>query len=268
VQLDVFGPIVELIGAVASHLGRLDDDDWNLVGAMCQAVARRWHEPDHGIWEERQLPRHRVHSKVMCWVAIDRAIRIAEKYGRAADPAWPLLRDTIAADVLENGWNDEVRAFTAAYDGTDLDAASLLIGLSGLIDPADDRFQATINAVEAGLRVGGTVYRYRRDDGLPGTEGGFHLCTAWLIEAYLRTGRRVDAEDLFSQLVGAAGPTGLLPEAYDPIAERSLGNHPQAYSHLGLIRCAQLLGSTADGFVKPVYRTLERDHRGVGTRNR
>jgi trehalose 6-phosphate phosphatase len=246
VQLDVFGPIVELIEAIASHRGRLDDGDWNLIGAMCQAVARRWHEPDHGIWEERQLPRHHVHSKVMCWVAVDRAIRIAERYGRAADPAWPGLRDTIAADVLENGWNDEVKAFTAAYDGTDLDAASLHVGLSGLINPADDRFQATVSAVEAELRVGGTVYRYRRDDGLPGTEGGFHLCTTWLIEAYLRTGRRVDAEDLFSQFVGTAGPTGLLPEEYDPINERSLGNHPQAYSQLGLIRCAQLLASTAN----------------------
>jgi trehalose-phosphatase len=247
VQLDVFGPIVELVEAIASHRGQLDDGDWNLIGAMCQAVARRWHEPDHGIWEERQLPRHHVHSKVMCWVAIDRAIRIAERYGRAADPAWPGLRDTIAADVLENGWNGEVKAFTAAYDSTDLDAASLHVGLSGLIDPADDRFQATVTAVEAELRTGGTVYRHRRDDGLPGTEGGFHLCTAWLIEAYLRTGRRVDAEHLFSQFVGTAGPTGLLPEEYDPIAERSLGNHPQAYSHLGLIRCARLLASTAIG---------------------
>lgn len=246
VQLDVFGPIVELIGAIASHRGHLDDDDWNLVGAMCQAVARRWHEPDHGIWEERQLPRHHVYSKVMCWVAIDRAIRIAEQYGRPADRAWPGLRDTIATDVLDNGWNDEVEAFTAAYDGTDLDAASLHVGLTGLIDPADDRFQATVTAVEAELRSGGTVYRYQRDDGLPGTEGGFHLCTAWLIEAYLRTGRRVDAEELFNQLVGTAGPTGLLSEEYDPITERSLGNHPQAYSHLGLIRCAQLLASTPD----------------------
>jgi trehalose 6-phosphate phosphatase len=241
VQLDVFGPIVELIEAVASRRGHLEDGDWDLVGAMCQAVARRWHEPDHGIWEERQVPRHHVHSKVMCWVAVDRAMRIGEKYGRTADPAWPSLRDTIAADVLENGWNDEVGAFTAAYDGTDLDAASLHIGLSGLIDPADDRFQATVTAVEAGLRAGGTVHRYRRDDGLPGADSGFHLCTAWLIEAYLRSGRSVDAEDLFSQFVGTAGPTGLLSEGYDPIAERSLGNHPQAYSHLGLIRCAQLL---------------------------
>ncbi|HUZ26229.1 MAG TPA: trehalose-phosphatase [Streptosporangiaceae bacterium] len=243
VQLDVFGPVVDLIADLASHRGHLTDADWNLVCAMVQAVARRWQEPDHGIWEERQVPRHHVYSKVMCWVAIDRAVRIAQAYGRAMDPAWPGLRDTIAADVLERGWNAEAQAFTTAYDGTDLDAASLHIGLSGLLDPADERFQATVTAVEAELRSGGTVYRYRRDDGLPGQEGGFHLCAAWMIEAYLLTGQRADAEELFSQLVDTAGPTGLLPEEYDPIAERSLGNHPQAYSHLGLIRCARLLAA-------------------------
>ncbi len=245
VQLDVFGPVVELVAALASQRGHLTDGDWNLVCAMCQAVARRWHEPDHGIWEAPQVPRHHVHSKVMCWVALDRAARLAGAFGRAVDPSWPGLRDTIAADVLENGWNDEVQAFTAAYDGTDLDTASLHVGLSGLLDAADDRFQATVTAVEAELRSGCTVYRYRRDDGLPGQEGGFHLCTAWMIEAYLLTGRRTDAEEFFSQLVDLVGPTGLLSEQYDPIAERSLGNHPQAYSHLGLIRCAQLLASAA-----------------------
>jgi trehalose-phosphatase len=245
VQLDVFGPVVELIADLAAHRGHLTDGDWDLAVAMCEAVTRRWHEPDHGIWEERTIPRHHVYSKVMCWVTVDRAIRLAQAYSRTADPQWPALRDAIAADVLENGWNDQVQAFTAAYHAVDLDAASLHVGLSGLLDPADDRFQATVAAVEAGLRSGGTVYRYRRDDGLPGTEGGFHLCTAWLIEAYLLTGRRTDAEHLFSQLTAAAGPTGLLPEEYDPVAERSLGNHPQAYSHVGLIRCAQLLTSRA-----------------------
>lgn len=241
VQLDVFGPIVELIEALASHRGHLDEADWNLVVAMCQAVVRRWHEPDHGIWEERTVPRHHVHSKVMCWVALDRAIRLAERYGRSCDRAWPGLRAKIGRDVLEKGWKDEVKAFTTAYDGIDLDAASLHIGLTGLLDPADDRFQATVSAVEAELRYGRTVYRYRRDDALSGAEGGFHLCTTWLIEAYVLTGRLSEAEDLFAQFLDTVGPTGLLSEEYDPIAERALGNHPQAYSHLGLIRCAQLL---------------------------
>ncbi|MCP2260645.1 trehalose 6-phosphatase (EC 3.1.3.12) [Streptoalloteichus tenebrarius] len=245
VQLDVFGPVVELVVRLTEARGKLTDDDWGLVRAMAEAVARRWHEPDHGIWEERHAPRHHVYSKVMCWVTLDRAVRLGETYGRPVDPSWPELRDAIAADVLKNGWNDEVQSFTTAYDGTDLDAASLHVGLTRLIDPTDERFQATVTAIEAELRSGSTVYRYRRDDGLPGDEGGFHLCAAWMIEAYLLTGRRTEAEELFQQLVDAAGPTGLLPEEYDPIAERSLGNHPQAYSHLGLIRCAQLLEATA-----------------------
>jgi len=241
VQLDVFGSVTELIAALASYRGYLDDASWQLVQAMCDAVTWRWHEPDQGIWEDRQPPRHHVYSKVMCWLAIDRALRLGQAFGHPVSPSWRDLRDTIAADVLDRGWNDQVQAFTAAYDSTDLDAASLHVGLSGLLDPADARFQATVTAIESGLRAGPTVYRYRRDDGLTGTEGGFHLCTAWMIEAYLLTGRRADAEELFSQLVGTAGPTGLLPEEYDPVTERSLGNHPQAYSHLGLIRCAQLI---------------------------
>ncbi|MCP2241640.1 Glucoamylase (glucan-1,4-alpha-glucosidase), GH15 family [Lentzea aerocolonigenes] len=241
VQLDVFGPIADLVHDLALARGTLADRDWEVVTAMVRAVTLAWNEPDHGIWEERDLPRHRVYSRVMCWQTLDRAIALGTRFGRSADPGWLALRDTIADDVLTRGWNPGVGAFTTAYDGTDLDAASLHVGLSGLLDPSDERFHATVVAVEDVLRSGPTVYRYLRDDGLPGDEGGFHLCTTWLIEAYLKVGRRADAEELFESFVRLAGPTGLLPEEYDPIAERSLGNHPQAYSHLGLIRCARLL---------------------------
>ncbi|MBA8826633.1 trehalose-phosphatase [Saccharopolyspora lacisalsi] len=241
VQLDVFGPVVELAAHLAAATGTVRDADWELVRGMAEAVSRRWFEPDHGIWEERDVPRHHVYSKVMCWVTLDRALKMADTYGLPAEPGWTQLRDQIAHDVLKNGWHPDVQAFTTAYEGSDLDAASLYVGLSGLIDPSDERFHATVTAIESELRSGSTVYRYRREDGLPGNEGGFHLCATWLIEAYLLTGRRTEAEELFQQIVDNAGPTGLLPEEYDPIAERSLGNHPQAYSHLGLIRCAQLL---------------------------
>ncbi len=245
VQLDVFGPVVDLIEALSTERGKLDDSEWAMVEAMAHAVAARWMEPDHGIWEERHAPRHHVYSKVQCWVTIDRALKLAERWGRPVDSTWAKLREEIADDVLTNGWHAEagggIGAYTTAYDGLDLDAASLHVGLSGLVDPADPRFVATVTAVEAELRSGSTVYRYHRDDGLPGSEGGFHLCAAWMVEAYLLVGQRTEAEELFEQLMDAAGPTGLLPEEYDPIAERSLGNHPQAYSHLGLIRCAQLL---------------------------
>ncbi|SFE63018.1 trehalose 6-phosphatase [Actinopolyspora alba] len=241
VQLDVFGPVVELATDLALAHGKLRDADWELVRGMAEAVTRRWFEPDHGIWEERDVPRHHVYSKVMCWVTIDRAIKLAAHYDRTAEPGWMQLREQIAEDILKNGWHPDVQAFTTAYEGSDLDAASLYVGLSGLIDPSDERFRSTVTAIESELRSGSTVYRYRRDDGLPGHEGGFHLCATWLIESYLLIGRRTEAEELFQQIVDNAGPTGLLSEEYDPIAERSLGNHPQAYSHLGLIRCAQLL---------------------------
>ena len=135
--------------------------------------------------------------------------------------------------MLLLGWNDAAGAYSVAYGDEDIDASSLWVGLSGLVSDDDPRFLATVLKVEAELRSGAVVYRYRWDDGLPGVEGGFHICTAWLVEAYLRTGRRGDAEELFQQMLETAGPTGLLPEQYDPFAERGLGNHPQAYSHLG-----------------------------------
>lgn len=247
VQLDVFGPIVELITNLAraresaGATEPLTDRDWDLVLAMVSAVQRRWAEPDNGIWEIRGNPRHHVYSKVMCWVTVDRALTLAADFGRDPGADWETLRTEIADEVTDRGWSDRANSYTAAYDGTDLDAATLYIGLSGLIDPSDPRFAATVTATEAELRSGATVYRYHHDDGLPGGEGGFHLCAAWLIEAYLLIGQRADAEALFAQLVAAAGPTGLLAEEYDPVAERSLGNHPQAYSHIGLLRCAHLL---------------------------
>ncbi|NKY50267.1 trehalose-phosphatase [Nocardia vermiculata] len=259
VQLDVFGPIVDLISALATAReakgitdpGKaLPDRDWELVEAMVSAVQRRWREPDHGIWEIRGNPRHHVYSKVMGWLTVDRAITLAERFDRATEPIWFELRETIAEEVKAKGWNDEAQSYTAAYDGTDLDAATLYIGLSGLIEPSDPRFAATVVATEAELRSGSTVYRYHHDDGLPGGEGGFHLCAAWLVEAYLLIGKREEAEALFAQLVDVAGPTGLLSEEYDPVAERSLGNHPQAYSHLGLLRCAQLLSQPVAALVQ------------------
>lgn len=246
VQLDVFGPVADLVSAVADQRGSLTDFEAQVVTSMADAVERRWHEPDHGVWEARQAPRHHVYSKVMCWSTIDHALRLSEKYGMAAKPTWRTLRDTIARDVTENGWNDGVGAYTAAYGDTDLDAASLWIGITGLLPADDERFIKTVNAIEAGLRSGPTVYRYLRDDGLPGTEGGFILCASWLAEAYLLIGRVADARELYQQILDCAGPTGLLAEEWDPLAERALGNHPQAYSHLGLIRCALLLDGVED----------------------
>jgi trehalose 6-phosphate phosphatase len=158
----------------------------------------------------------------MGWLAVDRAIRLARLTGRPVQAEWATLADRIAADVLGRGWKPEVRAFTAAYDGVDLDAAALQIGLCGLLPGDDERFAATVEAVELRLREGPTVY-------------------LWLAHAYALVGRQSDAQALFDQVLELAGPTGLLSEQYDPRAERALGNHPQAYSHLALIRTALVL---------------------------
>jgi GH15 family glucan-1,4-alpha-glucosidase len=178
----------------------------------------------------------------MCWVTVDRAVRVAGEFVEGAPEGWEELRDRIAEDVLDRGWKEQVGAFTAAYDGDDVDASVLAIGLTGLVGIDDERFLGTVAAVERELREGPTVFRYRADDGLPGTEGGFHLMTSWLIDAYVAIGRRDDAQALFAELVATAGQTGLLSEEYDAAGERSLGNHPQAYSHLGLIHSAVNLG--------------------------
>ncbi len=237
VQLDVFGPIAELVALLAARGAPLSGEHWRLVEMMVTAVEHRWHEPDHGIWEPRKPKQHHVHSKVMCWQTVDRGLALAAYLGRDR-PAWKELRERIAADVLANGWKPAVNSFTATYEENQPDAATLHVGLSGLLAPNDPRFVATAETVERALRTGPTVYRYKYDDGLPGTEGGFLLCTSWLIEAYALIGRRKDAEDLFALYVDLAGPTGLLAEEYDPNDQRALGNHPQAYSHLGLINAA------------------------------
>jgi trehalose-phosphatase len=245
-QLDVFGPIADLLCAVADLRGSVREEEWRVLESMVEAVRRRWHEPDHGLWEARLPPRHHVFSKVMCWMTVDRALQMVTRHGGGDRPEWVELRDRIGHNVLEFGWHAEAGAYSVAYGHEEMDASSLWVGLSGLLPDDDPRFLATVLKIEADLRSGPVVYRYHWDDGLPGREGGFHICTAWLIEAYLRTGRRADAEELFRQMLDTAGPTGLLPEQYDPLGERGLGNHPQAYSHLGLIRCAQLLDQAND----------------------
>ena len=240
-QLDVFGPVVELVYRLARRDEPITDAIWQLVQDMVAAVSRRWHEPDHGIWEERRPQRHHVHSKVMCWMAVDRAMCIGTLTRRHVPTTWRPLRQLIADDVIARGWNPAVGAYTIAYGDTELDASVMWIGLSGLLPASDPRFVATVKAIERELRNGTIVYRYRLDDGLPGDEGGFLICTAWLIEAYVMLDQHEDARILFDRYVDLAGHTGLLSEAYEPSTKLMLGNHPQAYSHLGLINAALAL---------------------------
>jgi GH15 family glucan-1,4-alpha-glucosidase len=228
---------VDLVALLAERDAALSSEHWRLVEKMVDAVASRWNEPDQGIWEIRGPGRHHVHSRTMCWLTVDRALAIAHYLGRQRND-WLQLRKQIAEDVLTNGYNAACGAFTAAYGMAEPDAATLWVGLSGLLRPDDERFVNTVNWIERKLRTGPTVYRYHYGDWLPGDEGGFHICTTWLIEAYCLIGRRAEAERLFEDYIALAGPTGLLSEEYDPHTGRALGNHPQAYSHLGLINAA------------------------------
>lgn len=236
VQLDVFGPILELVANAARVRGWVTARDLALANQCVEAVRRRWNEPDHGIWEERDQPRSHVHSRIMCWQTVDRALELIAMHDDFDRPDWHELRDEIRTDILTHGWNDAEQTFVAAYDHTYVDAAVLAVVTSGFLPPEDPRVASTIRAVESSLRDGPTVYRYRHDDGLPGTEGGMHLCTTWLIEAYALAGMHDEATNLLHQYVSCTGTTGLLPEMYNPGAEAGLGNHPQAYSHIGLIR--------------------------------
>jgi trehalose 6-phosphate phosphatase len=233
IQLDVAGPIVDLVALLAECGAALSSEHWRLVDTLVSAVEQRWHEPDHGIWEVRQTRRHFVHSKVMCWQTVNRGLGVAQYLGRQRRD-WEELRSTIATNVLEHGWCRERGAFVGTYDGAHADAATLSIGLSGLLP---------VDLVERELRSGHIVYRYRTDDGLPGVEGGFLLCTAWLIQAYQRLGRVDEATQMFQEYCALAGPTGLFAEEFDPELRCALGNYPQAYSHVGLIDTALALGS-------------------------
>ncbi|MGE3328668.1 MAG: trehalose-phosphatase [Acidimicrobiia bacterium] len=245
-QLDMFGPIVDLIDRLRLHGVVITTKLWDLTVALVNGVGNRWREPDHGIWEERRSPRHHVHSKVMCWMAFDRGVAIAKATARPVPEGWEATRDAIHGDVVSNGWHEGVQAFTAVYGDPEMDASILQIVLAGFLPPDDPRIISTVARVERELRDGAVVYRYKHDDGLPGREGGFLICTTWLIEALVLVGRIDDARVLYDRYCEFAGPTGMFAEQYDPEREVALGNVPQGYSHAGLIFSSLALRAVAD----------------------
>lgn len=232
-QIDVYGHVAELVYRMAAAGVSLTPGHHHLVERCVDMVGRHWRLPDNGMWEVRSAPRHHVNSKAMCWVAVDRAVEIATRAGRRR-PEWEALAERIRDELLTHGCA-EGGPFTTAYDGNDLDASALAVGLYGLLPGGDPRFAATVSAVETEFRCGDAVYRYRHDDGFSDPEGAFNLMTSWLIDAKILIGDVEGAQQLFEAHLGVAGPTGLMAEEVDPVSRRALGNFPQAYSHSGLI---------------------------------
>jgi GH15 family glucan-1,4-alpha-glucosidase len=243
-QLDVFGEVMDTLYVALRAGVERDSTAWALQRLLIDFLESVWKEPDEGIWEVRGPRRHFTHSKVMAWVAIDRAIKISSNYGFDGPvDRWAMLRDEIHADVCRHGFNAERNAFTQYYGATELDASLLMIPLVGFLPLEDPRVAATTAAIERELMEGGFVKRYRsvaapEVDGLPPGEGVFLPCTYWLCDNYALSGRTEEARALFERLLSLRNDVGLLSEEYDPRSGRLMGNFPQAFSHVSLINTA------------------------------
>jgi GH15 family glucan-1,4-alpha-glucosidase len=246
-QFDVYGEVIDALCLARSAGLELDPNAWRLERALVEFVAANWEKPDNGIWEVRGEPRHFTHSKVLAWVAVDRAIKEAERYRlRAPLARWRRLRKRMHAEICARGYNAAKKSFVQYYGASEVDASLLQIPLVGFLPPTDRRVLGTIAAVQRELSVDGLIARYRtasQVDGLPSGEGLFLPCSFWLADALALAGRRAAAERLFLRLLAIANDVGLYAEEYDPRSGRQLGNFPQALTHVALINTARNLSS-------------------------
>jgi GH15 family glucan-1,4-alpha-glucosidase len=243
-QLDVYGEVMD-----AMHLSRTlgiktGDDAWRLQRHLADFVVQHWREPDEGIWEIRGPKRHFTHSKVMAWVALDRAVKAVRDFGLDGDAGrWATAREEIHSDVCTRGFGSGPQAFTQYYGGDALDAALLMLPLVGFLPPTDPRVISTVDAIARELTVNGLVQRYKTEakgevDGLPPGEGTFLPCSFWLADCLHLLGREMEARDLFQRLLALRNDLGLVAEEYDPVAGRQLGNVPQAFTHVCMVNTA------------------------------
>jgi GH15 family glucan-1,4-alpha-glucosidase len=240
-QLDIHGEMADVIFHSLTHGMAPDRHVRELRSVVLDYLATAWHKPDEGIWEVRGRPQHFVHSKVMAWVAFDRAARVSQVFGESGS-RWRLIADEMRAEICERGFDRGLNSFVQAYGSRQLDASLLLIPLVGFLPARDTRMHGTLKAIEDKLLIDGEfVLRYSRDDvsdGLPAGEGAFLACSFWLVNNYILQGRYADARTLFERLLSRCNDVGLLAEEIDPLTGRMLGNFPQAYSHVGLINSA------------------------------
>jgi GH15 family glucan-1,4-alpha-glucosidase len=246
-QLDVFGEVMDSLYTAHKRLEG-HDKTWNVQLALMEYLEGAWKQPDEGIWEMRGPRRHFTHSKVMAWVAADRAVRCIEKFGSEGPvERWKSLREEIRADVLANGFSAKRNAFVQSYGSDELDAALLMMPLVGFLKASDPRMESTVAAVQRELMCDGLLRRYQSEhpiDALPPGEGAFLACTFWLADNLAMMGRRDEARALFERLLALRNDVGLLSEEYDPAGKRMLGNFPQAFSHVALINTAHNLALT------------------------
>lgn len=239
-QLDVYGQLLDASWRLKDQLSDMGPLTREFLVAVADEAADRWRDPDQGIWEVRGGPRDFVYSKLMCWVALDRAIRLAdllEATHRCQD--WEAARDEIRAAILERGWSDRAGSFVQAFGSDDLDASNLVMPIVGFLPADDPRVRATLHAVVQHLTdERGLVYRYRSPDGVEGEEGSFVLCSFWLAHAQALAGELEDARATFERAAAYANDVGLLAEEVDPRSGELLGNFPQAFSHVGLVNAA------------------------------
>jgi GH15 family glucan-1,4-alpha-glucosidase len=242
-QLDVYGEVIDVLYQACK--GGLSGYDiaWSLQRALLAHLEKIWSEPDSGLWEMRSEPRHHTYSKVMAWVAFDRAIKMVEAF-KVDGPVqrWRELRERIHRDVCERGFSRKRNAFVQSYGSEHLDASLLLLPITGFLPADDPRVVSTAEAIRRHLTADGFVQRYTADDGLPAGEGVFLACSFWLADNYCMQGRWDEARELFERLVGLTNDVGLLAEEYDPVARRQLGNFPQAFSHVALVNTAMNIG--------------------------
>jgi GH15 family glucan-1,4-alpha-glucosidase len=244
-QLDVYGELLDLAWRWHRRGRSPDDDYWRFLLGLVDTAADRWEEPDHGLWEMRGEPRHFVHSKVMCWAALDRGIRLAEECLRQAPiPRWRRVRDQIGASIEEHGFDAARQTFVQAYGATDLDAALLLLPSVDFLSYDHPRMISTTDAVADDLDDNGFIRRYRSDDGLGGNEGVFIACTFWLAECLAYQGRLASARAAYQRASSTANELGLYAEEFDAASWQLLGNFPQGLSHLSHIAASVALSAT------------------------
>jgi len=243
-QNDVYGYLMNVICQYYKFFpGTLDEieDIWEVVRNIIRAVVAEWENPDKGIWEIRNSDKHFVFSKVMCWVSLDRGIRIAQLLNmKEYAKQWKKEANRIKKDILENGWNEQMQSFTQTYNETDLDASLLLMEEYGFISGTDERFKKTVQAIKKELFYKGLMYRYLNADDFGRLSSSFTICTFWLIRGLYVTGETDEAKEIFDKIVGYSNHLGLFSEDLDFETKRQLGNFPQAYSHLALINTATL----------------------------